>query len=243
MDTGRHCMSDRIREALALQIYEGQLQPGDRLVELDLARQFDTSQTPVREALRELESLRLVESQPYRGTRVRAVSPREMAEAYAVRGVLEQLAAELAAPRFEPHLASLRQSVKLLIEAAAQGDGHSYATHNFAFHLLIVEAADNQVLLQTWQSLAFETRMRLSVARSSADDIVRRLDIHEEILQALAVGDGITAGRLLREHSESIAAIWHQRCEQAAPGAPADDGEALSHTPDERDSPLERNSG
>lgn len=211
MDTGRHCMSDRIREAIASRIYDGQLKPGDRLVELELARQFDTSQTPVREALRELESLRLVESQPYRGTRVRGISPREMAEAYAVRGVLEQLAAELATPFLRQHAEDLRNAVTGLTEAAEVGDGPIYAAHNFTFHRTIVEAAGNQVLLQTWQSLAFETRMRLSVARTSPGDIVRCIGVHEEILRAIEEGDGPLAGRLLREHSESIGAVWRQR--------------------------------
>jgi DNA-binding GntR family transcriptional regulator len=53
--------------------------------------------------------------------------------------------------------------------------------------------------------------MRLSVARSTCTDIVRRIDIHEEILAALEAGNGTEAGRLLREHSESIGALWQQR--------------------------------
>src|SRR4051812_24212981 len=89
MNFDRQCMSDQIRDTLTSKIFDGRLQPGDRLVELEIAREFDTSQTPVREALRELESLRLVESAPYRGTRVRAISDREMFESYTVRGVLE----------------------------------------------------------------------------------------------------------------------------------------------------------
>ncbi len=217
MDIHRHCMSDRIRDAIADQIYTGTLKPGDRLVELDLARQFDSSQTPVREALRELESLRLVESQPYRGTRVRAVSSREMAEAYAVRGVLEQFAAELAASGLRHDPQPLRSAVEALKAAAMAGDGPTYAAHNYAFHRAIMEAAGNQVLLQSWQSLAFETRMRLSVARSSATDIVERIEIHAEILQAFEQGDGALAGRLLRAHSESIGALWQRRSQETDP--------------------------
>jgi len=93
----RRCMSDHICAELSRRIFDGTLKAGQRLVELDIAREFDTSQTPVREALRELESQRLVESEPYRGTRVRATSRQEMADAYAVRGTLEEMAARLAA--------------------------------------------------------------------------------------------------------------------------------------------------
>ena len=59
---------------------DGTYKPGDRLLELQIAREFNSSQGPVREALRELEALRLVESQVYRGTRVRGVNAREMRE-------------------------------------------------------------------------------------------------------------------------------------------------------------------
>ena len=125
MDRSRHCMSDRIRETLAQRIYDGELAPGDRLIELDIAREFDTSQTPVREALRELETLRLVESVPYRGTRVRGISDREMTEAYTVRGALEQLAGELAAAHLknDPNaIASIRVSLEGIHAAARAGD-------------------------------------------------------------------------------------------------------------------------
>src|SRR5262245_30041516 len=66
-----------------------------RLKELQLAREFDTSQAPVREALRELEATGVIESEPQRGSRVRTVSEKELGEAYQVRAVLEQFAGEL----------------------------------------------------------------------------------------------------------------------------------------------------
>ena len=211
MSMTRHCMSDRIRSAIESRIYDGSLRPGDRLVELDLAREFDTSQTPVREALHELESLRLVESIPYRGTRVRAISNREMAEAYSVRGILEQLAGESAAAVLKGNVGGLQTALEGIRAAADAGDGERYAAHNFEFHRFIVAASGNQVLLQTWKSLAFETRMRLSVARSSHADLVGRIAIHVEILDALHLGDGVLAGRLLRGHSQSLSEMWGRK--------------------------------
>src|ERR1700733_11664714 len=114
MSLERACMSDRIRRALAERIIAGQLAPGERLVEMRIAEEFRTSQAPVREALRELETLRLVESEPYRGTRVREVGEREMADAYAVRAVLEQAAAELAAPVLKGNVDHLRRCLEKL---------------------------------------------------------------------------------------------------------------------------------
>src|SRR6188472_3012956 len=77
----RDCMRMKIRRALVQRITDGTYAPGDRLVELKIASEFGTSQGPVREALRELEVMRLVSTEAYRGTRVRAASPEEMREA------------------------------------------------------------------------------------------------------------------------------------------------------------------
>src|SRR4051812_23896367 len=196
-------MSDRIRRVLAERIIEGQLAPGERLVEMRIAEEFRTSQAPVREALRELETLRLVQSEPYRGTRVREVGEREMAEAYAVRAVLEQAAAEAAAPHLKGNVEGLRRILAELREAALAADRESYARHDVDFHRGIVEAAGNRILLQTWDSLGFEARVRIMLARKEPD-LPRFATCHDPILDALEAGDGIEAGRLLREHAESF---------------------------------------
>ena len=216
MGLERDCMSDRIRRVLAERIIGGLLGPGERLVEMRIAEEFKTSQAPVREALRELETLRLVESEPYRGTRVREVGEREMAEAYAVRAVLEQAAAESAAPRLKGNVEALRHCLEELRGVASAGDHGGYARHNLEFHRRIVEASDNQILLQTWDSLGFETRVRITLARQEPD-LVRRAATHDPILEALEAGDGPAAGRLLREHAESFMGPGPDRPRAVAP--------------------------
>jgi DNA-binding GntR family transcriptional regulator len=199
----RDCMSDRICRVLAERIIAGLLLPGERLVEMRIAEEFSTSQAPVREALRELEALRLVQSEPYRGTRVREVGEREMAEAYAVRAVLEQAAAESAAPILKGNVEGLRRCLDELRASALAEDREGYARHDVDFHRGIVEAADNKILLQTWDSLGFEARVRIMLARKNPD-LPRFAHCHDPILDALEAGDGPTAGRLLREHAESF---------------------------------------
>jgi DNA-binding GntR family transcriptional regulator len=214
MKNDRHCMSDRIRETLSERILLGQLLPGDRLVELDLAREFDTSQTPVREALRELESLRLVESQPYRGTRVRTISDQEMTEAYAVRGALEQLAGEVAAPLLQHDPASiseLREISETLHRAAAASDIDAYCLHNMRFHRRIIAASHNAMLAHTWESLAFDTRVRIHLKIVKAADLVERAREHDAIVDALEQGAGHRAGKLLRKHANSCLQRWLAR--------------------------------
>ncbi len=203
----RKCMSDVIRDRIAGRIYDGSLQPGERLRELAIAEEFGTSQTPVREALRELEALRLVHSEAYKGTRVREITAREMTEVYLVRAILEQRAAELAGSRLENNVEPLNQAVDRICDSAAEGDVDGYARHNLDFHRQIVVAADNMVLLQTWDSLRFEAKIRINLIRKMPS-IVERAAEHRPIVAALRRGDGDAAGRLLREHSESFAAVW-----------------------------------
>jgi DNA-binding GntR family transcriptional regulator len=204
MSLERDCMSDRIRRVLAERIIGGVLPPGERLVEMRIAGEFRTSQAPVREALRELETMRLVESEPYRGTRVREVGEREMAEAYAVRAVLEQAAAEAAASSLKGNVGGLRRSLEELKVASDTDDREGYARHDLDFHRGIVQAAGNKILLQTWDSLGFEARLRIMLARKKEPDLTRFAACHDPILEALEAGDGPKAGRLLREHAESF---------------------------------------
>lgn len=223
MEHVRNCMSDRIRDRLAQRIYDGELKAGDRLLELEIAREFDTSQTPVREALRELETMKLVESIPYRGTRVRGISDREMTEAYTVRGVLEQLAGELAAPHLQNNVASLRVSLEGIHLSARTGDLDGYSRHNVDFHRQIVVASDNQLLIQAWEALGFEARVHVHLKQHGEPRLVERAGEHDPIVEALEAGDGATAGRLLRAHAELCKQRWNERTRPTA-GEAADQG-------------------
>src|SRR3954453_1018339 len=91
----RTVLREQVKDVLLQRIASGELQPGERLVETRIAQELGTSQAPVREALRDLQLLRLVESEPFRGSRVRVFDEEEMIEVYPVRAVLEELAARL----------------------------------------------------------------------------------------------------------------------------------------------------
>ncbi|MGI8743619.1 MAG: GntR family transcriptional regulator [Bryobacteraceae bacterium] len=207
----RDPVREQIKRVLLSRIVDNTYQPGDRLIELQIAREMNASQGSVREALRELETLRLVESKPYRGTRVRGVNAGEMRQAYQVRAVLEDLAARISAPAFKENVRPLQAEVNALRAAAKARDLDAYAFHNLKFHRLIVEASGNAILLRVWESLDFEARARINLARSSVD-MRAAAEVHQPIVDALGRGDGKLAGRLLREHAES--------CQDAVPIAP-----------------------
>src|SRR5215208_2777189 len=135
-------LSAQVKDRLLQWILQGELQPGSRIVETRVARQLGTSQAPVREALRDLATLGLVEMQPYRGARVRQPAKAELIEAMEVRGEIEAIAARQAATAIDA--ATLRRMRRLLDDmraSAKQGDAHAQATHNSEFHTCVIEAS------------------------------------------------------------------------------------------------------
>ncbi|MFF6784790.1 FCD domain-containing protein [Streptomyces sp. NPDC012510] len=158
-----HSLREQIREHIVEGIVSGRWQPGERIVERRIATELEVSQTPVREALRELESLRLIESAPNKGVRVRNLTAADLEESYPVRAGLEAIAAELAAERLAEDCSALEPHVAALYEADRNADGTSQVRHTVAFHRELVRAAGNAVLLHTWEGLGIEVFTALSI--------------------------------------------------------------------------------
>ena len=96
-------LSGQVREYILTKILNGEFEPGERLIEMKIAHQMQTSQAPVREAIRELEATGLLETLPNRGSRVRKVSNQELFDIYDVRAQLEGYAAEIVCEKKNIH--------------------------------------------------------------------------------------------------------------------------------------------
>ncbi|MHC0431054.1 GntR family transcriptional regulator [Streptomyces sp. O3] len=193
-----HSLREHIREHIVEGIVSGRWQPGERIVERRIAVELEVSQTPVREALRELEALRLIESAPNKGVRVRNLSAADLEEIYPVRAGLEQIAAELAAARLADDVSVLEPSVAALYEADRAADGEAQVRHTVAFHRELVRAAGNSVLLHTWEGLGIEVFTALSIRwlgtrqQSYAEE-------HEALVEAFR-GRDPRIGELVKSH-------------------------------------------
>ena len=204
MTLERTVMREQIKELIIQRILEGTYKPGERIVELQLVNELGVSQAPVREALRDLEAMRFIDSEPYKGARVRAVSRDELAQSYPVRAVLEELAGQMATPRATVELFSqLDSEVQNMRKAARNKDQHSLLVHDARFHELIVEATGNTVLLDTWSGLRIEAFTLVSVVTSHLD-LVAIANTHLPILDALRSGDAHLTGKVMREHITSF---------------------------------------
>jgi DNA-binding GntR family transcriptional regulator len=196
----RNCAHDRVRWTILERIMDGTYQPGERLKELTLAREFRVSQAPVREALRKLEAIGVVKSEPYRGARVRELSPTELRDAYQLRGILEHAATEFISEFPEESVRTLEKEYASMRTATQAGDLQAVACHNRNFHRCIVERCQNQEVVRAWKSLGICMRARLNVQRR-VDRLPEAILSHQPIIDALRAGDFRNAGQLLREHS------------------------------------------
>ncbi|WP_191243743.1 GntR family transcriptional regulator [Amycolatopsis deserti] len=192
---------DRVREL----IVGGAFPPGGRLTELDLSQRLAVSRTPVREALRRLESDGLVAS-GQRGVTVVRLSDGELREAYLVRASLEALTAELAARRQQAGeiapaaLARLTGHAEDADRATRDGDLATGVRHNREFHRHIAVLSGNSLALgfldRVWDRIVVSTRDSLAApSRTGQVD-----DEHRRLVAAITAGDAATAAALARDH-------------------------------------------
>lgn len=142
--------SENLTEYLIEAIVEGQLAPGSKISEPELAKQFQVSRGPLREALMRVEGLGLIERIPHIGARVIQLSPTKLVELYAVREALEGMAARLAARNItEIELAGLESLLSTHSTHIDQVEGASYFHQqgDFDFHYRIIQASRNQQLI------------------------------------------------------------------------------------------------
>jgi len=201
-DLNREVLSVQVKDKILQWIMEGELPPGSRIVETRVARRLGVSQAPVREALRDLASVGIVQVEPYRGAFVRHPSREELVEAMTVRGELEALGARWATDRItDDDLAELRRLVDAMDEAAAAHDTHAHALHNTAFHQRIMEASGNRSLVWVWSLLEPMARTYYTAAVSGADLgwLGRR---HLAIVEALESRDPEKVAEVMRAHAK-----------------------------------------
>lgn len=192
-------MTDTVYDRIRAAIVSGELSATQRLAEVALAERFGTSRTPVREALQQLESERLIE-RTRRGRFVRQIQPEEVFDIYDVLKVLEASAARMASERATAwnllQLRTVHQSMVDLTEPNAP----RRAELNREFHAVLAAAAHSpttaRVLLQLNSSLIVTARTTLAVEERWHAALAE----HEELVEAIARRDGDAAARIAEEH-------------------------------------------
>jgi DNA-binding GntR family transcriptional regulator len=192
---------DQVYAAIRERITNGTLARGARVHQEDLADELGVSRTPVREALRRLAAEGLVEMRTNRGARVADARQGDMRLAYEARLVIEPGAARLAAER-PPAAAIARMRRAVAAQRRAIPDVARSFDANREFHIALVQASDNEFLLQFVERL-WVARIGEVIYERQSETPERMLldaDEHEQILLAVQAGDGRRAESLTRRH-------------------------------------------
>ena len=197
--------ADYVYRELRHRIITKQVKAGQRLPEVNIAVQMGVSRTPVREALRRLESEGLVDIVPNSGARLAAPSRREVENAYVVREQLECLAVRLAAQTVaEKHFRRLDEIVEAEESAFRERNLELYLEINESFHRIIAESTGNRILATYVENILARTNVYIVFYDPFYEDECNpSIAEHKALLRALRDHDGVLAERLMREHLQT----------------------------------------
>jgi DNA-binding GntR family transcriptional regulator len=222
--TGESLRRSVVLPVLREAIVAGELLPGVRLSEVEIARALGVSRTPVREALGELEREGLVRVFPRLGAFVRTITERDVEEIYAVREALDVLGAKLLAERITPvGIAQLQEAVETMRAAIGRGDGSGYVEALDAFYALVVRLSGNETLEHLHHSLLGPVRRLRRIAMTHAGRVERSFAQAERIAQAIVAHDP-AAAELMREQIAAARDVVLETVREIARHAAGDAG-------------------
>lgn len=196
----RELVFEAIREA----IINGQLRPGERLMEIQLAEELGVSRTPVREAIRKLELEGFVVMIPRKGAYVADISMKDVADVFEIRAALEGLAAQLAAERITDE--EIEQLERLLVEVARcveENDVNGLVEADTRFHEVLYTASRNDRLLQILTLLREQIQTFRARTLAHPERMREALEEHRAVVEAVTQRDPELARRAAQDHIES----------------------------------------
>jgi len=212
-------LSDHVTLQLRQAILTGQLKPGQRVVEREIAEAMKTSRGPVRDALKLLENERLVVRYPHRGTFVAWLNLQDAEEIYSLREAIESLAVDYVVKYAATE--QIEELEKLVASMAVQAE-RDYTEFeatdiDLEFHHTMCRISGHKRLLTAWEALNPQIRMLLLHHRTRLPDDFRDRGVewHRQIVEALRQRDAELAHRLLKKH---LAASFQSLAESFPPG-------------------------
>lgn len=200
----RKVFREEIRNAIREAIFAGELRPGDRIIETFWARELGVSQGPVREAIRDLEAQGLVETVPFKGSRVRTLTEQDIRDNYSVRICLESKSIRdalerLSGPELEELSGRLEEILREMDGCAGRGDLRAFTECDAAFHRAVIVATGNQVLLRLWEQCNMRNWFSVS-ALTDAKSLKRLQQGHQRLLEEIRARDVRAAVSTVEDH-------------------------------------------
>ena len=194
-------LRDVVFNTLRQAIIKGDLKPGERLLEIQLADKLGVSRTPVREAIRKLELEGLVTMVPRRGTTVLGITKKHLKDVLEIRSALEELALELACRRITPEQYEELVRLEILLEEKQDSDNaFELSDIDEKFHEQIYQATNNPRLIQLLANLREQMyRFRLEYMKAK-DKRPRLIQEHQQIIKALKNKDSKAGRKAIYDH-------------------------------------------
>lgn len=198
----RTVVADMLRTA----IINGKIRPGTAIVETTLAEQLNVSRAPVREAIQILEADGLIENLPYKGKRVKPLTPKSVEEVYSLREQFEAFAVRRIVES-KADVSSLKPHVEAMFRAAEERDFEELMAADEKFHRTIIVLAKHELMLTLWDHLFMRIRQIMALRNSANRDLRAVARNHPPIVEALERRDMILAISLISDHTRSASEI------------------------------------
>jgi Transcriptional regulators len=201
----RSLFREEICEYIKESILSGELKPGDRIVETRCAKELGVSQSPVREAIRELELIGLVENRPFQGCYVKKHTIKDVRDSYKVRISLETLGMMYAVEIVtDEQLKEIFDVMKEMENAAENHEFDQYIKLDALFHQKIIEISQNKMLLRLWNQCYIREWTHIATKKLSDKGLDHLALRHESIYEALAERDEKKALKAVVSHLEEL---------------------------------------
>ena len=213
-------LSAQVFESLQEAIVLGDLMPGEKIRESELAKRYNTSRGPLRDALRRLEARRLVTTTPNAGARVVELSPQQLIELYQVREALEGMTCRLAASNMsDEDIQELSDLLDKHEQEIERKDGEEYLKQegDLDFHFRIAQGSQNELLRTTLCEDHYQLmrlyRYKFANRKGRPN---KALSEHRMILEAIKERDGELAELLMRRHIRNARKSFEQHIKEQA---------------------------
>jgi len=197
-------LSYSISKEIKQKIICGELKPGERIVESKIAKEFGVSQTPVREAIRELVTCGFLDQKKYSGTYVKKITVDEIRRTYVVRGELESLGARLFLENMTNEKLKELNSILLKLEhSAKERDIDAYLRFDTEFHDYIIKGSENSMLIRLWPQIGIQDWMFIStsIMKERLDYLALR---HRLIYEAILAKDEAAVRDAIHQHLDEL---------------------------------------
>lgn len=197
-------LRDVVFNTLRQAILRGELKPGERLMEIQLANKLGVSRTPIREALRKLELEGLVHMVPRKGAEVADITEKSLRDVLEVRKALEELSVQLACEKItEEEIDKLRRAAVRFKETLQDQDVTKIAEADVEFHDIIYMATDNQkliLLLNNLREQMYRYRVEYLKNEEAHDQLIAE---HEELIENISKRNKEEATRIMCQHIDN----------------------------------------